>query len=156
MYCGQGKGKTAAALGWSVMKASEGRQVFIISFLKARSTYQMDIMKRLEPDIQIFVFDRFDCNYDELTPEQQQDEKEHIRNGINFARKVLDTGECDVLVLDEILDLAKNNLVTEDELVSLVQAADDDMEVILTGCEKCEKLWPYVNRVVELDSIRDQ
>ena len=61
MYCGCGKGKTAAALGWSIMRASEGKSVFLVSFLKGKSTYSKEYLQRLEPEIQIFTFDRYDA-----------------------------------------------------------------------------------------------
>ena len=156
MYCGCGKGKTAAALGWSIMRASEGKSVFLVSFLKGKSTYSKEYLQRLEPEIQIFTFDRYERNYDELTESEQEDEKAHIRTGINFARKVLDTDECDVLVLDEILDLEKNHLVTFDELKELIRAADGEMELILTGSERCRELWPDVDKVTELDTIHSR
>ena len=39
-----------------------------------------------------------------------------MRNGINFARKVLTTRECDMLILDEVLGLVDNGIVSVEEL----------------------------------------
>lgn len=36
-------------------------------------------------------------NYEALSPEEQKEEAMNIRNGLNFARKVLTTDGCDVL-----------------------------------------------------------
>lgn len=37
IYCGEGKGKTTAAIGQGIQEASQGRSVIIIQFMKERS-----------------------------------------------------------------------------------------------------------------------
>ena len=36
IYCGEGKGKTTAAIGQGIQEASQGRSVIIIQFMKER------------------------------------------------------------------------------------------------------------------------
>ena len=36
IYCGNGKGKTTAAIGQAIREASKGRSVFIVQFLKGK------------------------------------------------------------------------------------------------------------------------
>ena len=56
-------------------------------------------------DFKIFRFEKQDCCYAELTEEGKKEENINILNGVNFARKVIVTQECDFLLLDEILGL---------------------------------------------------
>ena len=35
----------------------------------------------------------------------------NIRNGFNFAKKVVATGECDMLILDEVLGIIDQNII---------------------------------------------
>ena len=42
----------------------------------------------------------------------------------------------------------------EAELISLIEAAGDDVRLIFTGKDKCEKIWPYVNRVTEVSTLK--
>lgn len=112
----------------------------------------MDFFKRLEPEIKLFRFQKFPENYENLTEREKEDEIQNIKNGLNFAKKVLVTEECDVLILDEILGLTDKGIVRFEELHSLIDAVGDDTELYLTGTSRCEALWPYVDEVTELNT----
>ena len=60
----------------------------------------------------MFRFEKSDSNFVELSNEQKADEIINIRNGLNFAKKVLCTGSCDLLILDEVLRLIDNGKIT--------------------------------------------
>ena len=109
-----------------------------------------DYMKKLEPEIKLFTFDKFERPFSELTDKEKEEELIHIRNGMNFAKKVLSTGECDLLILDEILGLSATGAVSQEELKALFDEMPDGMELILTGIENPKWLWPYVSEVTEL------
>lgn len=151
IFCGTGVGKTSAALGKGVREASEGKNVVLIQFLKEKQSGEsMDFFKRLEPEVKLFRFQKFPENYENLTEREKADEVQNIKNGLNFAKKVLVTEECDVLILDEILGLTDKEIVTIEELHGLIQAVGDETELYLTGTSRCEELWPYVDEVTEL------
>ena len=114
VFCGEGKGKTSAALGQAIFGASRGKSVIIIQFLKGKTGEKIDFIKRLEPEIKVFSFEKSDTDYQSLTPEEQQEEVMNIRNGMNFARKVLSTGSCDILILDEVLGVVDKVIITEE------------------------------------------
>ena len=102
IYCGSGKGKTTAALGQAIKEASLGRSVFVVQFMKCRKAdEEISFIQRLEPEIKLFRFQRREAAFEDLAPEEQQEEIMNMKNGLNFAKKVLATGECDVLILDE-------------------------------------------------------
>lgn len=151
IFCGTGVGKTSAALGKGVREASRGKSVVLIQFLKEKQPGEcLDYFKRLEPEIKMFRFEKFPENFESLTEREKVDEIQNIKNGLNFAKKVLVTEECDVLILDEILGLTDKGIVTMDELISLIDSVGDDMALYLTGTNRCEELWPYVDEVTEL------
>ena len=58
IYCGKGKGKTTAAIGQAIKAACEGRNVVIIEFLKAKEEDELGFLKRLEPEIKVFRFEK--------------------------------------------------------------------------------------------------
>ena len=68
----------------------------------------------MEPEIKLFRFEKSDSNFVELPEEKKQEEIQNIRNGIGFAKKVLTTGECDLLILDEVLGLVEKDIITVD------------------------------------------
>lgn len=56
-----------------------------------------------------------------------------FRTGNNFAKKVLCTGECDMLILDEFLGVLDQKLVGDDALETLLAAREENVDLILTG-----------------------
>ena len=113
VYCGSAKGKTTLALGHSLRAAAEGKSVIIIQFLKGKETRSVDFLEQLDDlDIKIFRFEKRDCCYDDLSDEEKAEERSNILNGLNFARKVVVTQECDFLLLDEILGVMEQGIVS--------------------------------------------
>lgn len=131
VYYGNGAGKSSAALGYALRAAADGKTAIIIQFLKAEVNY--DYLSKLEPEIRIFRFERTKECFSELSAEDQEDEKLNIRNGVAFAKKVISTGECDLLILDEILGAVNEKIVPAEEVISALSQAGEGMEVILTG-----------------------
>lgn len=131
VYYGPGMGKTSAALGNAIRAASVGKSVYLIQFLKGQ--LDEEYFKRLEPEVKAFSFERSTHNFSELSEEEKKEEKQNILNGLGFARKVLTTGECDILVLDEFLGLSDEGIVSEDEMINLISLGPDSMQLILTG-----------------------
>ena len=147
VFFGEGKGKTSAALGQGIFGASAGKSVIIIQFLKGKVGERIDFIKRLEPEIKVFCFEKSDLSFEELSPEEQQEEIMNIRNGMNFARKVLTTDGCDILILDEVLGLVDKGIISIEEMKALLEAGDGDTELVLTGIQMFDELYPYADDV---------
>lgn len=154
IFCGKGKGKTSAALGQGIFGASRGKSVIIIQFLKGKTGERIDFIKRLEPEIKVFSFEKFEADYQSLSPEEQKEEVMNIRNGMNFARKVLSTDGCDILILDEVLGLVDKQIITEEELIALIEAKEDDMELVMTGIHMCDALYSYADDIFQIDTVK--
>lgn len=148
VYCGRAKGKTTLALGQSLRAAAEGKSVIIIQFLKGKERRSMDFLEELDQmDIKIFRFEKQDCCYDELSEEEKAEERCNILNGLNFARKVVVTQECDLLVLDELLGLLNQGIVSLDAVKDILAQKDETMHIIMTGWTLPEGLKPYIDSV---------
>ncbi len=150
VYYGAGRGKSPAALGRAIRAAAEGKTVFIIQFLKGKSDEEMEFLKRLEPEIKFFRFEKSEEYFSELSEEEQLEEVKNIKNGINFAKKVLTTGECDLVILDEVLGLVDHGLIDAEELKTLIGARLDDTDLIMTGWVLSDELRPYIDEIYHL------
>lgn len=150
IYCGEGKGKTPAALGQGIRKASQRKSVIIIQFLKEKNAEEIDFVQKLEPEIKLFRFQKSEESFCSLTDEVKQEEIQNLRNGLNFARKVLVTEECDVLILDEVLGLIEEQIITAEELRALFDVKHEETEMILTGIYSAKELWDRVDEVTEM------
>ncbi|MDD6039023.1 MAG: cob(I)yrinic acid a,c-diamide adenosyltransferase [bacterium] len=152
IYYGDGRGKSTAAMGRALQAAGEGKQVFVIHYLKGKMEEEAQFMKKLEPQIKVFRFEKDDATYESLSPEEKLDAQMNIKNGVNFARKVLVTGECDLLVLDEILGLVDTGLLEKDELLALLDSRTDSMDVIMTGRTMDESIRGCADEIYRIES----
>ncbi len=152
IYSGDGHGKSPAALGEAVLSAAAGEKVMIIQFLKGKGVKDSDFIRRLEPEIKIFRFEKSDGNFDELPEEKKTEEIINIKNGLNFAKKVLATGECDLLILDEVLGLIDNKIITVEELKSLLEARDEETDIIMTGIALNDEICKLADEVSKIET----
>ena len=80
IYYGEGKGKSTASLGRALVSASEGKEVFIIQFLKGRLSGKLNYLQRLEPEIKVFRFEKIEKYYENLSEEEKKEENNNILN----------------------------------------------------------------------------
>ena len=66
----------------------------------------------------------------------------NLRNGFNYGKKVVSTGACDMLILDEVLGIMDEKVISPEELKGLFAVKPEEMTLICTG------------RVLD-DSLRD-
>lgn len=147
---GGGRGKTTSAIGQAIRAASEGKSVIIIQFLKEKQRDEIGFIRRLEPEIKVFRFEKTEKSFDSLSEEERQEEIQNLRNALNFARKVLVTEECDVLILDEALGLVEHGIADASEIRGLLEAKHDDTELILTGIYEGKEFWDLADVVTEM------
>lgn len=133
IYYGEGHGKSTAALGTAVREAAKGKTATVISFLREKNEDSEGVLKRLEPDLKFFRFEKANGSFDTLSDEEKEKEIMNLKSGYNYGKKVITTGACDLVVLDEVLELIEQNIVSEKEFLELAAAVPDDMVVICTG-----------------------
>lgn len=154
IYSGDGHGKSPAALGQAVLSAAAGEEVVIIQFLKDKGVNDSEFISRLEPEIKIFRFEKSDVNFDELSEEKKTEEIINIKNGLNFAKKVLTTGECDLLILDEVLGLIDNGIITSEDLKNLLEAREDKTDIIITGISLNDDICMLADEVSKIETVK--
>ena len=176
IYAGDGRGKFPAAIGRAVQAAVEGRQVVIIQFLKGKGLQDSEFLRRMEPEIKLFRFEKSDENFEELPEERKQEEIRNIKNGLNFAKKVLSTGECDLLILDEVLGLVEKGIVSPlheflptkeediaeiagelkvsvEELKAMLDCREDT-SVILTGITLSDEICLLADEISKIETVK--
>lgn len=156
VYYGNGRGKTTAALGLGIRAAGVGRQVIMVQFLKKKHSDTLDFLKRLEPSLQVFRFEKAACGYSDLSPQEQQEQMLNIKNALCYSRKVLDTGQCDLLILDEILGLVDFGIITIDELLDLVALKKESVDLILTGRKLPDEIREVADCIYSIQTEKEQ
>lgn len=154
IHCGDGKSMSPMALGRALQAACTGKDVVIIRFMKEKGLSDSEYARRLEPEIKIFRFEKSDENFRQLSLERQTEEIINIRNGLNFAKKVMNTNECSLLILDEVLELIDNDIITVDELKTLLLCKPDEMEIIMTGVYCNAETEMLADEITRVETVR--
>ena len=141
VYSGEGHGKSATALGKAIQTASMGEDVVIIHFLKGNQSEEF--LKRMEPEIKIFRFEKSAEEFSQLSEERKQEEIYNIRNGLNFAKKVLAT----------VLGLLDNGIITIDDLRLILEARGEDVSIILTGIKLNDEVCRFADEVYQIEAV---
>lgn len=132
IYTGNHKEGFLAAFGKAVSEAAAGKQVVIIRSLRGKNFWDSDFIKKMEPELKIFRFEKSEEDFENLSDEKKAEETENIRNGINYARKVLATGECNLLILDGIFELTGKKILTVEEVKNILKL-QGDTDIIMIG-----------------------
>ena len=119
IYYGAGKGKTSVSLGKGIRALGENLRVVMIQFMDYHNNQEIALLEKLEPDFRIFHFEK-DREGTEMTEEIRKEIASEIRNAFNFTKKILDTGECDMLMLDGILECVEEGYLLEEEVVEMM------------------------------------
>lgn len=156
IYSGEGHGKSPAALGRALQTACRGEDVVIIRFLRGRGLDDSDFVRRLEPEIKIFRFEKSDENFANLSEERKAEEICNIKNGLNFAKKVMNTNECSLLILDEVLELVDNDIISTEELRTLLLCKPEGMDIIMTGTTLNEEVCTLADEVTKIETRQNE
>ena len=107
----------------------------------------------MEPEIKLFRFEKSDENFEQLPEEKKREEIVNIKNGMNFAKKVLATGECDLLILDEVLGLIEKEIITVEDLKNML-VCREDTSVILTGIKLSDEICFLADEISKIEMIK--
>lgn len=154
IYTGDGHGKSPAALGRAIQAAVQGTNVVIIQFLKGKGLGESDFVKRLEPEIKLFRFEKSEGNFAELPEERKREEIQNIKNGMNYAKKVLSTGECGLLILDEVLGLIEKEIITVEDLKNVLECRSENTDIILTGIALNDEICILADEVSKIETVK--
>lgn len=132
VYYGAGKGKTSVSLGRGIRAMGENLRVVMIQFMEYHNNKELAFLENLEPDFRIFRFEKYREDM-QLTEEDKKEISSEIKNAFNFAKKILDTGECEMLMLDGILECIESGYMTEDDVIELMERKPEHMDLLLTG-----------------------
>ena len=127
---GAGYGKTAAAMGLAVKAAGAGENVTIVQFLKGTDA-DYSILSQYD-DINFFTFENSEKPFGELTYQEREEQRAKAKNSFHYAKKVIETGSSDVVILDEVLGLMDYNILYVEDIEELL-SINSHVKLIITG-----------------------
>ncbi len=146
VYTGNGKGKTTAALGLALRAAGNNLQVFIGQFIKGLKYSELKSLKKLSSNITIKQFGR-GCF---IKKAPQKEDMEYAKLGLAELRKIINSGKYDVVILDEVNIAIHFGLISEKDVISLIDKKPENIELVLTGRLASEDILGKADLVTEM------
>lgn len=150
IYTGNGKGKTTAALGQAIRAVGAGLNVFIAQFIKGKPYSEIEIVKERIPEIVIKQFG-LDCF---IVNEPTQKDIDAANKGLKEVEHIINSGDYEVVVLDEITIALYYNLFDTERVVEILQSKPTNCEIIITGRYAPASLLKVADLVTEMKEVK--
>jgi cob(I)alamin adenosyltransferase len=151
LYCGDGKGKTTAAMGLCLRAAGRGMWVGIAQFIKNGDSGELVILSKLK-NVRIFPFFpkvKFTIAMSEAEHNQAKDFYHQLISQIKQEIEMFD-----MLLLDEAVAAVTEDLLDMQCLIDLIKNRPSKLEIIITGRKPPKQLYDIADYISEIRNIR--
>ena len=150
LYCGDGKGKTTAAVGLAVRAAGAGKQVIFTQFFKDGSSSEVESLKLL--GIRTIHAQTVKGFYRAMNEQQRQQARQDYTA---LFRQVTDAAkDAGLLILDEIVSACNRGVVPETLVTDFLRSKPAELEVVLTGRNPSPALMELADYITEMRKLR--
>lgn len=153
VYCGNGKGKTTAAVGLAVRAAGAGKNVLFVQFMKGGKTGELNSLKQLS-NIQILRSSKKFPFYHSMTQQQKAGQTQIHNQMLEQMITKFENGEIDVLILDEVTYPYRWKLMDCGRFCSFLAAAKGKIEIVCTGREPEAVFTDSADYITEMKCVR--
>lgn len=153
IYCGDGKGKTTAAMGLTVRAAGCGMKVVLTQFMKNGTSNEIKVIKTL-PNITFTCVNKNLGFFWNMTEEEKEEAKKLYQQLFKDVTKLAVEQEADLLVMDEFMSAYNYGWIDQREALEFLQNKPEKLEVVLTGREPGEELIELADYVTEMRKIK--
>ncbi len=150
VYTGDGKGKTTAAFGLALRAVGAGLRVYIAQFVKSMRYGEVEAAEQLGDRLVIEQLGR-DC-FIRKAPEPE--DIAAARAGYQKVEGILRAGEFDVVVLDEVTIATHFELFSVEDLLALLDARPDHVELVITGRKADPRIIERADLVTEMREVK--
>ena len=148
LYCGDGKGKTTAAMGLAVRAAGSGMRVAVIQFLKDGDSSELSILSSL-PNVTVLSGKPVKGFSFAMTPEQKTLVTETHNRYLETAIRLYREGRAQLIVLDEAVGALSLNMLDRQRLLAFLRE-EERPEVVLTGRNPDPEVLALADYVTEM------
>ena len=148
---GDGKGKTTSSLGLAVRALGSNLRVYMLQFLKSGTTGELYTIKNHLPGMKIIQFgvdavkerqqklDQFRDKGSKFVFNPDEAEKEAAMLGFQHAKNIIDSGDYDLVILDEINVVLDKGLIPIKDVLDLIEN-HGKVELYFTGRDAPEEI----------------
>jgi cob(I)alamin adenosyltransferase len=155
---GNGRGKTTGAIGQGIRAAGQDNKVKMIQFAKGpknvgdKSFYgEVNLANKYLPK-DIFSIEQFGADKILLKNALTDKDIQGARKGWERAKSVIEKGENDVVILDELNICMDFGMIKPKEVIEVLENRPKHVEVIITGSFAPQEIMDYADSVDEINS----
>lgn len=163
---GDGKGKTTSSIGLAIRALGANLRVYMIQFLKSGTTGELYTIKKHLPVMQIMQFgvdaikerqeklDEFRDKGSKFVFNPDEEEKEAAMFGFEHVKKIINSGDYDLVILDEINVVLDKGLIPIKDVLELVEN-HGNVELVFTGRDAPKEIIDKADYVSEVQTIKN-
>jgi cob(I)alamin adenosyltransferase len=152
-YTGDGKGKTTAALGLAVRAVGAGLRVRMLQFIKGE--WKPAELKGLALLGDAFSMEQLGIGFVTYKPKHPYEKHvEAAQAAWAQAKREMQSGAQDVLILDEINNAFRFGLLAPAEVIEALKAKPVELTVVLTGRGAPPEICEIADLVTEMKSVK--
>ncbi len=148
LYCGDGKGKTSAAMGLSLRALGHGKRVVLVQFLKNGTSGELEPLRQLGATV-LTGKQGTKFSFQMTEAEKTACREAHDR----ILREALSL-ESDLLILDEFCAACRLKLLDEQLARDAVLLRPENRETVLTGRDPEDWMTEAADYITEMRAVR--
>ncbi|WP_250278281.1 cob(I)yrinic acid a,c-diamide adenosyltransferase [[Clostridium] colinum] len=152
VYTGNGKGKTTCMLGLTLRASGAGKKIYIGQFMKDDEYSEIKAIREFLPNVTV----------EQYGTGKGFAKKGNLKeyditcgnNGYDRAIEVLKQNEYDIYIFDEINVAVYMEILTEKQILDLIDIKPTNAELILTGRYALDSVKEKADLVTEMKEIK--
>lgn len=163
---GDGKGKTTSSLGLAIRALGSNLKVHMVQFLKSGTTGELFTTQKYLPGMNIIQFGldavkerqqklvEFEDKGSKFTFNPDKEEMEAALQGFGHAKKMINSGEYNIVILDEINVVLNKGMIPIKDALDLIKN-HGNVELIFTGRDAPKEIMDVADYVNVVQKIRN-
>ena len=152
LYCGDGKGKTTAAVGLAVRHSGRGGKVVFAQFLKDGTSGECRVLAKL--GVTVLAANPVGKFSFRMTEKEKAETAAALGRTFDAAIGFAVRERATLLVLDEVCAAVNCGFLPEKTLTEFLESRPDSLEVVLTGRDPSENLQVHADYITEMKKRR--
>jgi len=152
VYTGNGKGKSTAAIGQAVRALGTGLKTFYAMFMKDYPYNEINAFSWVPEFVNLKQYGNDKFIEEKTYPSEEL--KVEVRKGLADCIDAMNNPEYNIIVMDEVIVSIYFKLLTVDEVLEVINAKPERIELILTGRYCPQEIIDRADLVTEMKEIK--
>ena len=154
IICGDGKGKTTAAIGQIIRALGADYQVYFVQFMKHDDSSELKVLSKLDNVKIINLKNKYKFSF-LLTNEEKLEMTKEQNSILNKLKLELSNlNKKTILVLDEVNSAIELELLDYKLLIDFITNKSDYLEIVLTGRNPKIELLNLADYISKLEQVK--